>query len=233
VTQKLETPVIYFYTDEPRDVQVDVDFPRGYMTRWYPDATEYTPTMPDCSWHQTRCPSEEREAHGWDRLADGEMSWDVSLTEVDKSSDMVDVPPEDIWAPSREVPGAAFVQHGQETDKFIFYRGVGRASLPFKITSKQTQNGPKITFQNESPQRVPTVYLMHITEDRGRIVEVGGVEPGGSKTAVPQGEALPTEEFVSEAKGIVKTGLEQTGLTSAESEAMVETWAHSYLRATG
>jgi hypothetical protein len=74
---------------------------------------------------------------------------------------------------------------------------------------------------------------MHITEDRGRIVEVGGVEPGESKTPVPQGETLPTEKFVAEAKGIVKTGLEQTGLTHAESEAMVEIWVHSYSRATG
>src|SRR4051794_7513545 len=35
VLLKGETPVIYFYTDRPRDVRVDVRFPRGLWTQWY------------------------------------------------------------------------------------------------------------------------------------------------------------------------------------------------------
>src|SRR3982750_1856765 len=35
---KGETPVIYFYTDRPQKVRVDVRFPAGLWTQWYPQA---------------------------------------------------------------------------------------------------------------------------------------------------------------------------------------------------
>src|SRR5215471_10021746 len=35
----LETPVLYFYTDRDRTVSVKVDFPKGLMTDWYPQAS--------------------------------------------------------------------------------------------------------------------------------------------------------------------------------------------------
>ena len=37
---KGETPVIYFYTGQPARVQVDVDFPTGLWTQWYPQADD-------------------------------------------------------------------------------------------------------------------------------------------------------------------------------------------------
>src|SRR5690349_6345232 len=37
--QRMETPVIYFYSDEPRKVDVSVDFPHGTITEWFPQAT--------------------------------------------------------------------------------------------------------------------------------------------------------------------------------------------------
>ena len=38
VVIKGETPVIYFYTDRPQKVRVDVRFPKGIWTQWYPQA---------------------------------------------------------------------------------------------------------------------------------------------------------------------------------------------------
>src|SRR5436190_957992 len=35
----LETPVLYFYTSRDRTVNVHVDFPKGVMTDWYPEAS--------------------------------------------------------------------------------------------------------------------------------------------------------------------------------------------------
>ncbi|MGD9648256.1 MAG: hypothetical protein AB7U73_21270 [Pirellulales bacterium] len=39
--QRMETPVIYFYTDEPQTVNVRVRFPQGMLTEWYPPAKEF------------------------------------------------------------------------------------------------------------------------------------------------------------------------------------------------
>jgi hypothetical protein len=44
--QRMETPVIYFYTNEPRDVRVRVDFPKGVMSEWYPPAKEIKTGLP-------------------------------------------------------------------------------------------------------------------------------------------------------------------------------------------
>src|SRR5205085_12568968 len=41
IYSKMETPVTYFYTDRPRDVQVRIDMPKGILTHWYPNVCQY------------------------------------------------------------------------------------------------------------------------------------------------------------------------------------------------
>ena len=43
ITQKMETPVIYFYADGEIDVTVDVKFPEGMVTETYPGPTFTSP----------------------------------------------------------------------------------------------------------------------------------------------------------------------------------------------
>src|SRR5262245_33076961 len=38
LTIRMETPVLYFYGARPSTVNVKVDFPKGYITEWYPKA---------------------------------------------------------------------------------------------------------------------------------------------------------------------------------------------------
>ena len=44
---RMETPVLYFYTDHEMEVNVDVDFPGGQITEWYPHAGYVRHTDPD------------------------------------------------------------------------------------------------------------------------------------------------------------------------------------------
>ena len=39
----METPVIYFYSDQPQTVDVSVDFPKGLITEWYTQASQIGP----------------------------------------------------------------------------------------------------------------------------------------------------------------------------------------------
>src|SRR5437870_9804016 len=43
IFSKMETPVTYFYTDRPCDVQVRVDMPKGVLTHWFPNVCQYGP----------------------------------------------------------------------------------------------------------------------------------------------------------------------------------------------
>src|SRR5699024_8950266 len=47
VTQKMETPVIYFHTDEPLHVRASVWFSKGLMSQFYPLPATVTPELPD------------------------------------------------------------------------------------------------------------------------------------------------------------------------------------------
>src|SRR5207244_11526348 len=42
--QRMETPVIYFYSDRERTVDVTVRFPQGLITEWYPQAQDIGPS---------------------------------------------------------------------------------------------------------------------------------------------------------------------------------------------
>src|ERR1041384_2150730 len=45
VTQKMETPVIYFHTDEPQKVQARVGVQQGLMTQFFPLPSEVFPEL--------------------------------------------------------------------------------------------------------------------------------------------------------------------------------------------
>jgi hypothetical protein len=45
VTQKMETPVIYFYAPEAMAVSVEVGFPDGVISQWYPNAAWFGPEI--------------------------------------------------------------------------------------------------------------------------------------------------------------------------------------------
>jgi len=45
VNVKMETPVIYFYSDHALDVSVEVDFPRGSISQWYPPRSGGEPDL--------------------------------------------------------------------------------------------------------------------------------------------------------------------------------------------
>src|SRR5438309_10660768 len=42
--QRMETPVIYFYSEQDQAVDVSVEFPQGLITEWYPQASLISPS---------------------------------------------------------------------------------------------------------------------------------------------------------------------------------------------
>jgi hypothetical protein len=215
VTQRMETPVVYFHSDRPLDVEVDIDFPHGLVTEWYPNATAFLPAL-------APAPAPPLAPLG------GRMSWRVSLV-----PGLTDLPParDYVWVPAREVV-ATPLRHSNdptERDRFIFYRGVGRFSTPFSVRS---QNVTALELRNASLDRIPAAFLLYVVGDRGRVVELGAIDPGARTVAVPPKET-PIDVYVSEASEKVFAALRATGLYDDEARAMVNTWQRSYFRTQG
>lgn len=109
-TVRMETPVLYFYSDHEMDVSVKVDFPKGKITEWYPQARTVNTgidwgrlkVMPGAS---VSLPVEYRESH---------------------------------YYPARETDAAPVQVCGAkgkavQQEKFLFYRGVGSFGLPVSV----------------------------------------------------------------------------------------------------
>ena len=121
---KGETPVVYFYTRQPQRVQVEVGFPTGLWTQWYPQAAAVAPGIV--------------QAGSPPRTRDGRISWDVTVRPPDlKSGEPPATSAGALWNHARDVDAANVYANpfgpASEVERFIFYRGLGEAPLPIEV----------------------------------------------------------------------------------------------------
>ena len=225
---KGETPVIYFYTGQPSRVQVDVDFPTGLWTQWYPQATTVSPGIV-----QVGSPL---------RTRDGRISWNVDVWPASSgpaNSGADSVPPTNadaLWNHARDVdasyvstvtaPGVA-----REWERFIFYRGLGEAPLPIQARVA----GGNITATTTEPDGVRHLFVVRIENGRGTFSYAPALTTGdGLSQSIPRWMgALPLDQFVERVSDAVAQRLTESGLYAKEARAMVNTWKSSYFKTDG
>lgn len=212
VTQKLETPVLYFYTQTAQAVHVHVDFPQGIVSQWYPNSAAFQPAVGSFS-----------------TVAGGSMDWQAQLQPG--LGGFPTVAPSDIWAPSRNVASVP-VQIGDEREQFIFYRGLGTFAVPFAATA---QADGTLTIKNDSPDAIADVFLLRLSASGGVVSALGGLDPHQARAITPPAAsaAVDVERYVVDASARVAAALVNSGLQLDEARAMVDTWSKSYFRSPG
>jgi len=210
INQKLETPVIYFYGEPDRKVRVEVDFPQGVISEWYPQAASFQPAIGAIR-----------------SISEGKMSWEGEL--LSREPRQIEVKPDEIWAPSRQVDALPFAV-GEEEERFIFYRGLGRFEMPVRTRSV---SGDAFTITNESDETIPAVIVLHVSEHGGTVKNLGALEAGGSLRASPTPKEMPLSNYEEAAHHQVKEALVASGLYEDEALAMVNTWRRSYFKTPG
>jgi hypothetical protein len=210
----METPVIYFYSPKDESVRVDVDFPGGLITQWYPQATTYSPAVGEAS-----------------SVSGGHVRWDVRISS--QAMPVPSVAPGSIWLPSRQTRSNDLSAYG-ESEKMIFYRGLGHFDTQLKIASTETGG---LELRNMSVQTIPAAFLISVSDQGGSVTSLGPVPARDalkvSATLVNHATLEPIASYVEHAKSSVREALIRSGLYSDESQAMVETWAKSYFRTPG
>jgi hypothetical protein len=217
VNQKLETPVIYFYTKQATSVRAKVRFPGGIVSQWFPEASSYAPTVGQMN-----------------AIADGEMEWRAELHPemAANPASMYTVPADSVWAPSRNTAAVPLVV-GKETEKFIFYRGLGKFEVPFRVESRPDG---LIDVINDSGEDIEDAFLLRVHETGGATVPLGKIPAHGALRAIAppvEGKERNLDEYVEHTMTTVAAALERSGLYADESRAMVETWSRSYFRTNG
>jgi len=251
-TVRMETPVIYFYSQREMTATVNVLFPHGVITEWYPKAenTIYeSKTLMDQMGRSMQTPlysvdavlqtasllkSSSRDLgdymvklgasrNGIDtslrRLMSG-IAWnDIQLKPGSEGQYPIGKNPSRYYA-ARGTDATPIVA-GDQSEKFLFYRGVGRFAIP--LSARLTADG-KVVIGNSGTDAVPSVFLF---ENRGG--RIGYRRVG----AVPEGETLMMERpsldsSLSELLANVEDDLAAQGLFRKEAHAMVETWRDSW-----
>ena len=143
--------MIYFYNDGPANVRahVDVNFPQGVITETYPAPVSTFPT---------------RESEP--RLGHGHTVWDLDVTTA-RFDKIPAVPEGNIYGHARNVPAANIVRSGRDSEKFLFYRGLGRFQPSLQITSDA--NGLDISYPpTKGSPGIPAAFLVHVDRS-GRV----------------------------------------------------------------
>lgn len=223
---KGETPVIYFYTPRRQPVHVEVRFPRGAWTQWYPQAEHVGPAL---------VASGSPES-----LHDGNLGWDAEIDpDPALAAHLPATPAGALWRYAREVD-AAFVKTTNETsigtrseyERFLFYRGLGRAPLPLRVSSTEDH---RLRLEAETGTALRHVFILRVQGGKGAYRYVSDLPAGSSITeAVPSlTGAVPLAEFRRQVGDDLAGRLVEAGLYAKEARAMVNTWSASYFASEG
>ena len=135
---RMETPVLYFYSAGETDVSVKVDFPKGKITEWYPQARSVDTSI------------------DWGRLKivpGAALNFPIAYSDNNR------------YYAARETDAAPVQVCGTDgksvqQEKFLFYRGVGTFDLPLSVKLE----GESVVLRNTSQDRIAHVILF---ENRG------------------------------------------------------------------
>ncbi|MBL9088882.1 MAG: hypothetical protein JNM10_17215 [Planctomycetia bacterium] len=242
VTQKMETPVLYFHTKTARRARVRVDFVGGLISQWFPVTDTFGP------------PDGEAGAGRLDlrTVPRSFLAWDVDLlprTEP-RPAEVPEVEAGDPWAFARDVD-AAWVRTRPreapgrlgpvEAEHFLFYRGLGTFTLPFTATADAAG---RLAFVNGSAHRVARAVAIEVEGGgtRGRHAVVCDLAPGasaGTSASNARGlldhrafEAWPAGGSEGMRGDLLKVLVGQ-GLREDEARAMIATWSRSWFATDG
>src|ERR1700758_1185805 len=120
-TIRMETPVLYFYSTHDTAVDVSVSFFHGLITEWYPQATHIEPS------------TSLNNVVLFQQQSSGSISW--KSVSVQPSADFAfpqETQSSHYYAArnTNSSPLRISTNHGYESEKFLFYRGVSLAAAP-------------------------------------------------------------------------------------------------------
>ncbi|MBK8976083.1 MAG: hypothetical protein IPM29_09160 [Planctomycetes bacterium] len=238
VTQKMETPVVYFHADAPLRVTVDVSFTGGLMTQFYPLPELVSPRLDAIAKLLATRPVD------FGGVPQSMVRWQVDVLPRIPGRRMPAVPDvdrDDAWAEARRVD-AAFVRtvpdpaagRVAETEQFLFYRGLGRFGLPLRAV---TGDDGVTELTNTGDAEVPFAIAMTVSADgRGDFRRLG---------ALPAGAALRFDVSAGDPRRLDADGLRgglavellraltARGLHDDEARAMVATWSRQWFLSPG
>lgn len=213
--QRMETPVIYFYAEEDFEVDVDVAFPKGLITEWYPAVSTFGPVG---GLDMKKEVAKRRHAAWNDLLVLGGSRNTTLVPKADVPSHYFTARTKDA-SPVRVQNALHPKQVGQE-EQFLFYRGAGNFETPLHV-SMNDNNTLKLENRGASP--IGRMFVYRHDADSAVFRELEGLKSGERMSA--QLDGVSSDQL----PGRLVQALVEAGLFQSEAEAMVNTWKNDWL----
>jgi hypothetical protein len=203
-TVRMETPVLYFYSPKQTTLSVSVDFPQGWITEWYPNASIVQPEV---------VPGALLPAVG-----KGHIEWSQVTVAPEKPAPMSRGAGSSRYYAARNADSQN-ISVQQQGEKVIFYRGIANFPVPLWV---KLADDSQLELKNVGSQTLP---LAIVFENHGGKVGYRMLRElsGTSEARLPEltGSQADMEKDLGRA-------LVDMGLYEKEAAAMLETWRDSW-----
>lgn len=247
IVVKMETPVTYFYSDQPLGARVSVSFPKGVLTQWYPSVQTFFPPVLKGKGDPAldlKFPYSTPECRAeLSRVQNGLLDWG-SIEVLPRTAKAV-LPEADVtkftWSHARDVEANSIRvkngAQGPQDERFLFYRGLGNFPLDVKVAAQPAADGSDgglVLTNLDAAQKVGAVFVLRVESDKAAfVVKPAGIAPNGSLTESAPPATQPLDVYAQALAKAMVGELDKAGLYHDESVAMVKTWARQWFRTPG
>src|SRR5262245_39789157 len=254
--QRMETPVLYFYSDRERTVDVTVKFPEGRITEWFPQAREFGPStmQPRAVLGELDALANRAGVRGVNLssldtkkgISESLVRWtDVRILPAKQHGDLQALMPGDAsgshYYAAREAD-ADFLRvnarvkddYKPEHEKFLFYRGVGNFKTPLQVTLSG-DNDEHVSLRNTGGEPLSDLFVLHMRNGQGKFLYLDQLAPRAERAVNldPKKDTVSLSELADRISGQMRVALVQQGLYEREAAAMVKTWRDSWFEEQG
>jgi hypothetical protein len=203
---RMETPVLFFYSQRPVTASVHVDFPKGWITEYYPQPSSVSKEYGDDSY----------TGLGY---RNGRADWNSIEVLPGENPPLPSSKGASRYYEARNTDAAA-IRVGQQNERMIFYRGIGGFTPP--LQPKLIADG-KLQLRTTTPDAIP---LAIVFENRGGKIGYRFVRGLSDPVTVDLPEMTGDQ---AQLRKELAAELIEFGLYEKEARAMVETWHDSWL----
>ena len=235
VTLRLETPVMYFYLPDsaprPLNLDVRVRFRGGWLSEFFPQAEANAPGLGKIPAMIGPLNSKTVSTLAWNNLKVGTPG---AVPQTDSH----------VWLAPRQVDSLCVTAESGESEKYLFYRGVGNFDAPLRASygEGQLQLRGNVAAAVGQGQSLPVgpFWLVHVLDGRRcafRTFSTVTATANESKILTTAPLNFAATDFDPANLGRLRQEMQQalvhSGLREDEARAMLATWQRAYFQSPG
>jgi hypothetical protein len=232
---RMETPVIYFYSQRERVADVRVLFRGGNLTEWYPQPTRVAAQGGEGQLYKMPALDTRQFAIEWSGVKilardTREMALDKLIRSKAGGGDHYYI--------ARETDAnflrvaAAQARSRVEHERDLFYRGLGYFQAPLAVSMDADEQA--LSLSAREAERIEAAFLICVRQGMMRYQKIEGAIANAATVIDPNTQPFGALEDVrKEAMQGMARALVDAGLYEKEARAMVNTWQDQWFAEEG